>query len=182
MKTALRPLLLLLAFAFAAVAHADLEESPEGAELVVIPEVTDLQAEATVARQRQLPILLMFSANGCRYCTLMERDFLKPMSYSGDYSDKVLFRKIKLVAGASVRDFDGRTIAVEDLRLRYGVKVTPTLVFLDDQGRQTAEKMVGLTTPDFFGGYLDSAIQTAHRNVRQGHALACGKGDHPGAC
>lgn len=174
MKTLLRTTLLLLPLALAApAAWSDLEEPLVGAAAVVVPHTDDLQAEGRLAGGRNLPIVLMFSAENCGYCTVLKRDFLQPMIYSGAYENKTLFRVIQLGYGKSVRDFDGRMIDSNDLALRYKVKVTPTLVFVDAEGRPMAPKMVGLSTPDFYGAYLDEAITTAYNHVRGGSTFAC---------
>lgn len=168
-----RILLLPLLLALAPSAWPDLGEPVSGPAAVVIPQTQDLQAEAAQASRERLPLLLMFSSDYCHYCTVLARDFLQPMIYTGDDRGRVLIRMVKLDAGRSLRDFDGRRIAATDLAARYGVRVTPTLLFVDDQGRQVAEKMVGLTTPDFYGAYLGNAIDTALQHVRSGTALAC---------
>jgi thioredoxin-related protein len=176
MNTLFRTLVLLLPLAVAgpAAAWSDMEaDAPADATGVVIPEITDLRQEAALARKQRLPILVMFSSDYCPYCTTMKNDFLKPMMFSGAYDDKILFRMLELRAGADVIDFDGRKVNVWEFAERYKVRVTPTLVFLDYQGIAMAPKMVGLTTPDFFGGYLDDAISTAYNHVRHGNTFAC---------
>ncbi|MGE0079753.1 MAG: thioredoxin family protein [Thiohalomonadaceae bacterium] len=144
---------------------------------VTVPQPTDLREEAALASARRVPVLLMFSAEHCPYCMRMEDEFLEPMILSGDYEDKVVIRKLELGEG-TLRDFDGRTVTVNELAERYKVYVTPTLVFLDAAGRQLTEKMVGLSTPDFFGGYLDDSIDTSLARLRRSGALAA----RPGAC
>jgi thioredoxin-related protein len=178
MKALFRTLFLLLPLAAAlpAAAWSDMDaDAQNDASAVVIPEIADLRAEATLARKQRLPILVMFSSDYCPYCTAMKNDFLKPMMYSGDYDRKILFRMVKLTAGKSIVDFDGNPVNVYEFAERYKVRVTPTLVFIDFQGKAMAPKMVGMTTPDFFGGYLDDAITTAYDHVRNGSTFACGE-------
>lgn len=148
-----------------------------GAGEVTVPQPTDLREEAALATARRVPVLLMFSAEHCPYCMRMEDEFLKPMILSGDYEDKALIRKLEL-GGGTLRDFDGSAVTVDQLAERYQVFVTPTLVFLDAAGHQLTDKMVGLTTPDFFGGYLDASIDTSLSRLRRSSALAA----HPGSC
>lgn len=176
MNTAYRVLaLLLLSAALPVAAWSDLESPShhDDATGVVIPEITDLRKEATQAREQRLPILVMFSSDYCPYCSVVKNDFLKPMMFSGDYDKKILFRVLELRAGADVIDFDGKKVNVWEFADRYKVRVTPTLVFIDYQGKPMAQKMVGLTTPDFFGGYLDDAITTAYNHTRSGSTFAC---------
>lgn len=128
---------------------------------VVLVEATDLQPLGRLAAERGVPILLMFSAEHCPYCGQVKEDFLKPMLRNRDYDQRVLIRRLELDRGGRIRDFDGHELGRDDLATRYRVSVTPTLVYLDHRGRELAEKMVGLTTPDYYGGYIDMAIETA---------------------
>lgn len=143
----------------------------DGGKVVKIEETKDFTGVARLSHERRLPILLMFSADYCSYCERLEEDFLKPMLRSGDYEDKVLIRKIKISGFGKVRDFDGKQISISEFRARYKISVTPTVVFLDGSGAQLAPKRVGLTTPDFYGGYLDQSIDTALNVLRRSTPL-----------
>jgi len=119
------------------------------------------------AQRRHLPILLMFGLTECSYCHLVEEDFLKPMLRSGDYTDKVLIRRLDIDhRGAAITGFDGRATTLGALADRYGVTVTPTVVFLGPAGQTLAPTMVGVTTPDYYGGYLDQHIDAALAKMR----------------
>jgi len=146
---------ILIPLSFAAV-------SPSfAANDVKVEEVSDFAKLGEISHEKRLPILLVFSAKHCTYCQKLEEDFLKPMLRSGDYSDKVLIRKVQIDGFGSIRDFKGKQIDVQDFADRYQVYVTPTVVFIDGDGTQLAQKRVGLTTPDFYGGYLDQSINSA---------------------
>jgi len=131
------------------------------ADKVKVVEVKDLAAVGKQAESKHLPIMLMFSAKGCTYCTKLEEDFLKPMLRSGDYTDKVLIRKLRIDGYDKIRDFEGKPVAASDFADRYSVFVTPTVVFIDGDGVELAKKRVGLSTPDFYGSYLDQSIDRA---------------------
>ena len=109
----------------------------------------------------------MRPSDHCPYCYQLESDFLIPMQISGDYEDRAVIRKIEIGYGSSVRDFDGSWVDADEIADRYNVSVTPTLVFIDSKGSQLARKQVGLTTPDYFGGYLDESIATALDMLRR---------------
>lgn len=131
-----------------------------------IPLIKDLRKEASNSQEKRLPILVMFSGEHCAYCVRIEEDFLKPMQNGGFYDDKVIIRRVKL-GNDVVSDFDGSRISASELAERYDVKVTPTLVFIDGHGRQLTQKLVGLTTPELYGGYLDQAIDTSLDRLRR---------------
>ncbi|WP_303903074.1 thioredoxin family protein [Thiohalomonas denitrificans] len=134
---------------------------------VTVPVTSDLQAEGKLARERNVPLLMMFYAEHCYYCTRVEEDFLEPMLISGDYTEKVIIRRVDLENLRRITDFDGTSVSVSDFAGRYEVRVTPTLVYVDSDGRQLAENMVGLTTPDFYGDYIDRRIKTALDQLRE---------------
>ncbi len=153
----------ILAFALAMPLWADADPG-------IAPQVEqsrDLAADAQLAQTHKLPILLSFTADSCDYCLLLEEDFLKPMLISGHYQDKILIRKVIVDAGQRLIDFDGTALDTDQLAGRYHVRVYPTLLFLDSMGRELAERMVGINTPEFYGGYLDDNIDMALRRVRK---------------
>lgn len=139
---------------------------------VRVPVAKDLQQEGRQAQARQLPILLTFSADDCSYCELLEEDFLEPMLLSGEYGDRTIITKLILDDGSSVNDFSGRDIEATQLSDRYRVFVTPTILFVDGEGNELAERIVGINTPELFGGYLEACIDTALASIRNPAALA----------
>lgn len=146
----LLPLLAVLAFAVAA--------NERGAGMVP---ATDLRDEARIARERGLVLMLEFSSAYCGYCRKLETLFLLPMQRNPSYDDKVLIRSVSLDAYETLVDFEGRSVDTRDFAARYGVTLTPTLVFLDADGGQLSEKLVGIWSEDFYGGFIDSRIAAA---------------------
>lgn len=142
------------------------------ADTVEVPIVEDLYQLGQLSHERKLPILLMFSMEFCPYCDLLVDDFLRPMLISGDYEERVLIRMFKIDEHGKVRDFDGKRRDVYDIQSRYNVSVTPTMVFIDGNGKQLARRMVGVSTPDFFGGYIDDNIDTALKRLRNTQSTA----------
>ena len=158
-------------FALVALFVAASTFAANGGRDVKVEEIRDFTRVAGHSDEKRLPILLMFSAEHCSYCERLEEDFLKPMLRSGDYADKVLIRKVKIDGYGTVRDFDGKQVSIGEFASRYNVYVTPTIAFLDSSGAQLAPKRVGLSTPDFFGGYLDESIDTALDVLRRNKPL-----------
>lgn len=133
---------------------------------VKVREPTDLQAVGQEARQRQLPILIMFSREGCPYCDVVREEFLKPMLRSGDYIDRVIILEIHSDGYTPLRDFNGQMISADALAHRYRAGFAPTVVFLNHQGKELAERLIGITTRDFYGGFLDEAIEASLQHLR----------------
>ncbi len=139
----------------------------EALPYVKVREPTDLQAVGQEAQQRQLPILIMFSRQGCPYCDVVREEFLKPMLRSGDYTDRVILLEIHSDSYTSLRDFNGQMISAATLAHRYRASFAPTVVLLDARGEELVERLIGITTRDFYGGYLDEAIEQALQRVRR---------------
>ena len=139
---------------------------------IQVPVATDLQGDGEHAQEQRLPVLLAFSADECSYCEMLEEDFLEPMLLGGDYRDKIIIRKLILDNGSSVIDFNGKTVDATRLSDNYRVFVTPTILFVDANGKELAERMVGINTPELYGGYLDACIETALLSIRNPGSLA----------
>ena len=127
--------------------------------------VTDLREEARIARTDNLVLVLEFSSESCGYCRKLESLFLLPMQRNPDYDSKVLIRSVSLDGYEYLVDFDGRFTSTSEFAARYRVSVTPTLLFLDSEGREISKKLVGIWSEDFFGGYIDSRIDEARANL-----------------
>ena len=131
-----------------------------------VPLTDNLQADARLARERNLPLLIMFSMRGCGYCDMVREDFLEPMLKSGDYADKVIMRIIRVDDYGEVRDFDGEYRQTSNIATRYRASVTPTVIFVDHKGHELAPRLLGISTPGFYGGYLDEGIDRSLRLLR----------------
>lgn len=159
--------LALMALSVGAMDSSGTVESGAAAPSIEVRVTTDLAADARLARERKVPLLVMFAQEGCAYCELVESEFLRPMLISGDYDDRVVIRIVMLDSFDSIRDFDGNMVESDDLAMRYRAPLTPTVVFLSPAGREIAPRLVGVGTVDFYGGDLDARIDTALLALRQ---------------
>jgi len=130
-----------------------------------IPVVTDLSQDASLARSQGLVILIEFSNDDCEYCLLLENEFLIPMSKNQAYREKVVIRSLPLNGGHQFKGFQGELVSASQFASKYQVMVTPTMVFLDANGNELSEKLVGIWSIDFFGSYIDERIDTARQKV-----------------
>jgi len=156
LATSLLPLLLTL----------PLSAASQNAPAYKVPRAIDLQADGRLARQRNLPILIMFSQDGCSYCDQVREQFLEPMRKSGDYTEKVIMRMLRLDSFDEIRDFDGQWREPDEIATRYRASVTPTVIFVDYRGHELAERLLGINTVAFYGGLLDDAIDLSLQRLR----------------
>ena len=127
--------------------------------------VTDLRSEADILRAEKRVLLLEFSSEDCGYCRKLEKLFLIPMQRNPEYDDKVIIRSIPLDDFGSVIDFNGRSLSTSEFAARYGVSVTPTLLFLNADGEEISERLVGIWSEDFFGAFIDDRIERANKRL-----------------
>lgn len=131
----------------------------------IVTIVSDLSKDAILARDQGLIILIEFSSDSCGYCRLLEEEFLKPMSLDQEYSDKVIIRSLPLDGDRSFKGFKGELTSASQFAAKYDVDLTPTMVFLDANGDELSDKLVGIWSIDFFSSYIDERIDIAREKV-----------------
>jgi len=142
-------LFLLLASGFA---HAD---------DATIKVTRDLQQAGRLSIELQRPLVILFSINDCEFCELIRDVFLQPMQESSIYSQKIIIREIQADSFLKLGDFNGEKVGAGVIAHRYHADVSPTLVFLDGQGKELAEALVGITSVEAYDIKLEHAITTA---------------------
>lgn len=152
-------LLIMLAVASCSVST----EQPEslGDDQQKLVEATDFSQDAMLSRQGRMPILLLVSQHHCPFCAQIKREILGPMVISSEYKDRLLIREIYIDLGTRVRDFKGKLLDSSAFVLGYKTYLTPTLLFLDAEGNELTERIVGIQTPELFFFYVDRAVQEA---------------------
>jgi hypothetical protein len=133
---------------------------------VELPNVTDLAADAAASVKGRLPILLFFERDDCPYCERALREYLVPLALV-EWKDKAIFRQVDIDRTLPARDFDGRMTTHRAIAARYAVIFSPTILVVCGSGRRIAEPIVGLTTPDFYGAYVNDALGTGARTLRR---------------
>lgn len=126
-----------------------------------LPLARDFQADARESGKAERPILVFFAAASCPYCEAVEDLYLEPMYRGGPYRDKLLFRVVRTESATRLRDFSGETMSHADFAQRRKVHFTPVIKFLDARGQELAPALLGMSTPDFFYGELEAAIERA---------------------
>ena len=151
--TGLLVALLLSAAAFAGSAHV--------AEL---PPADNLQQQATEAQTAGQPLVLLFSLPDCAYCKVVRQNYLWPMLRESPAAERPVIRELTMTGRQAIRDFDGSPTTPAALAQRYGVQVSPTLVFVDANGEQLADPLVGGDS-QFYLAYLDRAFEQSRRKL-----------------
>lgn len=123
-----------------------------------LPVARSLREEAALAADRGRALVLMVSLEGCPYCRLVRDHYLAPLAAQGQPTVQIDWGRADRLL-----DFDGRATNHADFIERLGVRVTPTVLFVGRGGRELAPRLVGVSSVDFYGHYLDERIQSATR-------------------
>ena len=128
-----------------------------------IETVNDLRVLKQQAESADLPVLLLFTAEECIYCEAIKSNYLVPMSESAEYASKVLIRQLYIDDYTYIRNEKGELIKADQIAMKYDVEVTPTIVFIDVNGKELTERVVGITSIDYFDQLLSTRISQAQK-------------------
>ncbi len=175
MKLPAAPLLLLLLSALLPMLRPSHADDSEVLPFVQIERVSDLRALGQRARREGKVVLLEVEASDCGYCRRLEEEILKPMLRSGDYESGTLIVQLAIDGQDDIRGWNGRETTPSAIARRYGVFVTPTLLFLDADGREVAKRIIGINSLDYFGAYVDEALAEGRKRIAAQASASTGK-------
>jgi thioredoxin-related protein len=133
-----------------------------------LPFVWDFTKVAQEAKTKQVPILVLFMTEGCHFCEQVTEEFLLPMQRNPETRVKTIMRKMDIASSTRLIDFDGTKTTYREFAGFSGVFLAPTVMLFDASGNVLTKPLIGLTTPDFYGGFLDDAVDEALAKVRGG--------------
>lgn len=160
-----RPLPRFLSSAFAAVAL--LACAGAAAATAHLPPVTDIGAQSAAAARHGEPLVVLVSLPGCSYCDTVRRNYLGPQLAAGE----IAAREIDMTADTPIRDADGTMTTARQWARARNISIAPTVLFLDRNGRNLANPLRGMQ-PDFYGAYLEQAIDEARAKIASKSAAA----------
>ena len=128
---------------------------------IQVPTVSNLQTLAVDAKAKQLPIVLVYSAEDCDHCERLDQDVLRPLIISGELDKFALIRKVMIDAVESITDFNGKQRDAEYYSILRDVEVTPTIEFVDANGTQLVPPIIGYQSVDMYMSYFTNAIRVS---------------------
>ncbi len=135
---------------------------------LALQEANDLAADSATSKEKKIPILLFFNRVGCPYCARALREFLVPMESDAANAVRVMFRQVETDRMTKMVSFNGEVLRHRQFAQKYRIKLTPTIWIVDGDGNALADPIVGLTTPDYYGYYIDKAIDESLKKLRNG--------------
>jgi len=131
-----------------------------------LPLAENLAADGASSARDRIPILLFFDRYDCPYCERALARYMVPMSKAEPWRDRAIFRQVEIDQPLPLVDFDGSPTTHEILAARCRATLTPTVVVVDGTGKLLGSPVIGLLTADFYGAYLEAAIDDGVRALR----------------
>jgi thioredoxin-related protein len=152
----------LLLFMTEATAILDDETDDESEDEVVmkaerLPWAQDLLAESRQAACYGQPLVVMFGSSTCPYCSVVRSLYIAPLMTDERYPG-IVSRELEIDSNQLVTDFSGKRVPMSALAAKHGVTLVPQVVVFGPDGKQAGKPVIGISNEDFYGFYLDQAI------------------------
>jgi len=128
----------------------------------------NLQQDGAQALSEGKPLILFFSLPDCPYCKVVRQAYLLPMLREGEPAERPVIRELQLTSAASLVGFDGSRTTQAAVAKQFGVRIAPTVVFVDATGNVLAAPIVGGDGHGFYSAYLDKALAESARKIAAG--------------
>ena len=138
-----------------------------GVRASALPIARDLAADGEIAATQGSVIVVFYSRADCRYCKLVSKNYLRPLLADPRYKYRVVVREIELDGRSALTTFDGRVLSHARLAEQEKIRFVPVVAFHGGAGRVLVEPLVGIGSADFYGGYLENALERALENANQ---------------
>lgn len=132
-----------------------------------LPAAVDLRADGQLARAQRLPIVLFFHSTTCPFCREVEDLYLARLQKENERVPQFLLRTVEISQTQPLVAFDGTRTDQRALAKRQGVTLVPHLRFLGPDGEPLVPDLIGLTSRDFYGAYLEGSINSAGEKLRR---------------
>lgn len=152
---------LLLALA-AALLIVGCESQAQTNQSKTLQEIDDFSLVASEASNKNIPILIMFTAEDCGFCKQLKREVINPMLKGGLYDGyAMLMRQISVDSKVELLLPDGESVKKFRYARSHRAFATPTLIFVDAHGRQIGDPIIGTADTQLYAAMI-------HKSVNQG--------------
>ena len=126
-----------------------------------IPAASNLALTGQMLRQQEIPAVVFVSRDACPYCRTLRNKILKPMLAAAKFEQRAILVEVSLDGGGLLTDFQNKQVTAEDFGEFYHAEITPTLLFLDSEGREIGKRIIGISNLELYGHYLQKSIDEA---------------------
>ncbi|WP_313299689.1 hypothetical protein [Diaphorobacter sp.] len=126
----------------------------------LLPTTQDVRADLAKAIARGEPLIVLATLRGCPFCKVARENYLV-----GELKAGRAVTQIHFLSRDPVRDLRGNDTTHGQLVKALNIDAAPTVLFFGRDGAEVAERLVGGSTSDFYGAYLDERIARARAAV-----------------
>ena len=128
--------------------------------------MNDFSTVGELSKSKNIPIVVLVEQSGCQYCEIVSEEFLYPLQKSRRFKDKAIFRRISLDTGETIIGPDLDEMTTDAFCGAFDATFTPTVLFLDGDGEPLTEKILGMSSRDYYGYDLEQSIMNAYDRLR----------------
>lgn len=132
-------------------------ESPVGAAQATLPAAKSLPDELALALKGGGPLVVMISLDGCPFCKTVRENYLSPLRVQ----EGLIVVQVDMRSAAPVRDFHAGSLTHEQLVRAWAITMAPALLFFGPSGVEVAPRLVGVSSGDYYGAFLDDRLAQA---------------------
>ena len=133
-----------------------------------IPPVNNLNEIGLVSQQQGVPVIVFVSRDACPYCRTLRDTILVPMLAADKFEHRAILVEVSLDRVDPFTGFENQQVTAKAFGQFYRAEITPTLLFLDSEGREIGKRIIGISNLEFYGHYLQKSIDEAVLAVRSG--------------
>jgi thioredoxin-related protein len=133
-----------------------------------IPATDNLAETGQLSRQQGVPVIVFVSRDACPYCRTLRDKILQPMLSANKFEKRANLVEISLDRVDPLTGFENQQITAKAFGELYQAVITPTLLFLDAEGREISKRIIGISNLELYGFYLQESIDEALLVIRTG--------------
>lgn len=126
-----------------------------------IPPVYNFSETGQNSKQKAIPITVFVSRVACPYCRTLRDTILMPMLAADKFEGRAILVEVSLDRTDPFIGFENQQMTARAFGQLYRAEITPTLLFLDSEGREIGKRVIGISNLEFYGHYLKKSIDEA---------------------
>jgi thioredoxin-related protein len=135
---------------------------PSMAQAHVLPSSKSLQNDIAAALKTVKPLVVLVSLDNCPFCKIARENYLIPFTIE----QAITVIQVNIGHDTVIEDAMGKQTTHAQLIRNWSIKAAPTVLFLGKGGVEIAPRLVGGTSSDFYGAYLQERVDQAIKSLK----------------
>jgi thioredoxin-related protein len=131
-----------------------------------LPPATDLARHAREAADQGKILVVLYGTKTCPWCAKVRQNYLAPLTRNPDATQRLMIIEIDPELALPLDDFDGRATDHRTFARTQAVRQVPTVQFYGKGGVRLAAPLVGMSSEDFYGAYLEERLAVAAKRIK----------------